>query len=159
MAINPKRGEIWQVNLEPTIGQEIKKSRPAVVISSDLFATIDLRIIIPITGWQDKFSQRPFMVKISKDGFNGLDKDSAGNVLQVRNALSKTLLQSWNFSINKILSRILLNPILSDIKLILEKLLIIIKCRIYPVPISPNLPFYFSKLVLSVLVVRLPISL
>lgn len=27
MTINPKRGEIWQVNLEPTIGQEIRKKR------------------------------------------------------------------------------------------------------------------------------------
>ncbi len=44
MAINPKRGEIWQVNLEPTIGQEIKKSRPAVVIGSDLYTANDLRI-------------------------------------------------------------------------------------------------------------------
>jgi mRNA interferase MazF len=89
MVINPKRGEIWQVNLEPTIGQEIKKSRPAVVISSDLFSAIDLRIIIPITGWQDKFSQRPFMVKIVKDKLNGLDKDSAGNVLQVRSVSTR----------------------------------------------------------------------
>ena len=35
MMINPKRGEIWRVNLEPTIGQEIKKKRPIVVINSD----------------------------------------------------------------------------------------------------------------------------
>jgi len=30
-----KRGEIWLINLDPTIGAEIKKTRPAVVISSD----------------------------------------------------------------------------------------------------------------------------
>ena len=89
MAINPKWGEIWQFNLEPTIGQEIKKSRPAVVISSDLLSAIDLRIIIPITEWQDKFIKRPFMVKITKDRLNGLDKDSAGNVLQVRSVSTR----------------------------------------------------------------------
>jgi mRNA interferase MazF len=49
MTINPKRGEIWQVNLEPTIGQEIKKKRPVVVISSDLYNLIALRIVIPLT--------------------------------------------------------------------------------------------------------------
>lgn len=32
---SPKRGEIWQVNLDPTVGAEIQKSRPAIVISSD----------------------------------------------------------------------------------------------------------------------------
>lgn len=31
----PKRGEIWLVNFDPTVGAEIKKVRPAVVISSD----------------------------------------------------------------------------------------------------------------------------
>ncbi|MBM4055906.1 MAG: type II toxin-antitoxin system PemK/MazF family toxin [Planctomycetes bacterium] len=31
----PKRGEIWLVSLEPVIGREIGKTRPAVVISND----------------------------------------------------------------------------------------------------------------------------
>jgi len=29
----PKRGEIWLVNFDPTIGTEIKKIRPAIVVS------------------------------------------------------------------------------------------------------------------------------
>ena len=53
--INPKRGEIWLIDLNPTRGQELQKTRPAIVISTDLFQTIALRIIIPITTWQDKF--------------------------------------------------------------------------------------------------------
>ncbi len=39
----PKRGEIWLVELNPTRGQEIQKARPAVVLSTDLFAPIPLR--------------------------------------------------------------------------------------------------------------------
>ncbi|ACB53253.1 putative PemK-like protein [Crocosphaera subtropica ATCC 51142] len=37
MTINtlPKRGEIWLVNFDPTLGSEIRKTRPAIVISSD----------------------------------------------------------------------------------------------------------------------------
>jgi mRNA interferase MazF len=54
------------------------------VISSDLFAPIPLRIAIPITSWQDKFGDRPFMVKLEANLSNGLDRDSAGNVLQIR---------------------------------------------------------------------------
>jgi mRNA interferase MazF len=81
---NPKRGEIWLVDLNPTRGQEIQKTRPVVIISSDLFSPIPLRIIIPITSWQEKFGDRPFMVKIAASSENGLDRDSAGNVLQVR---------------------------------------------------------------------------
>lgn len=59
---NPSRGETWLVNLDPTQGQEIQKTRPVVVISTDLFAPIPLRIVIPITTWQDKFDRRPFIV-------------------------------------------------------------------------------------------------
>ncbi|NRB07103.1 MAG: type II toxin-antitoxin system PemK/MazF family toxin, partial [Richelia sp.] len=42
--INPKRGEIWLVQLDPTVGQELRKTRPAVVINSELFAMIPMRI-------------------------------------------------------------------------------------------------------------------
>jgi len=79
-----KRGETWLVDLNPTRGQEIQKTRPVVIISSNLFNPIPLRIIIPITSWQAKFSDRPFMVRIDANPDNGLDRDSAGNVLQVR---------------------------------------------------------------------------
>ena len=79
-----KRGEIWLVNLNPTRGQEIQKTRPAVVISSNLYGSILMRIVIPIATWQDKFNTRPFMVKVPAAPENGLDLDSAGNVLQVR---------------------------------------------------------------------------
>ena len=82
--INPKRGELWLVDLNPTIGQEIQKIRPVVVISSDLLLSIPMRIIIPVTSWQEKFENRPFMVKISTTPGNKLSADSAGNVLQVR---------------------------------------------------------------------------
>jgi mRNA interferase MazF len=84
----PKRGEIWLVDLNPAKGQEMRKTRPVVVISSDLFQPISLRIIIPITTWQEKFITRPFMVQIPATLENGLDRDSAGNVLQVRSLLN-----------------------------------------------------------------------
>lgn len=81
---NPNRGEIWLVDLDPTRGQEIQKTRPVVIISTNLFAPIPLRIIIPITTWQDKFDRRPFMVKLPATETNGLARDSAANVLQIR---------------------------------------------------------------------------
>jgi mRNA interferase MazF len=82
--INAKRGEVWLVDLNPTRGQEIQKTRPVVIISSDLFDSISLKIAIPITSWQEKFGDRPFMVKIDANADNGLNCNSAGNILQVR---------------------------------------------------------------------------
>ena len=43
--INPKRGELWLVDLNPTRGQEIQKTRPVVVISSNFLVSIPMRII------------------------------------------------------------------------------------------------------------------
>lgn len=82
--IDVKRGEVWLVDLNPTRGQEIQKTRPVVVISSNFFDSINLKISIPITSWQEKFADRPFMVRIDANPENGLDCDSAGNILQVR---------------------------------------------------------------------------
>ena len=62
MTTNPKRGEVWLVQLDPTRGQEIQKTRPAVVISSEMFSSIPMRIIIPVATWQPKFENRPFMI-------------------------------------------------------------------------------------------------
>ncbi|MBI2573307.1 type II toxin-antitoxin system PemK/MazF family toxin [Candidatus Woesearchaeota archaeon] len=49
--VDVKRGDIWLVNLDPTIGHEINKSRPAVIIQNDVgnkYST--LTIIAPITS-------------------------------------------------------------------------------------------------------------
>ena len=56
MNINPKRGEIWLVNLDPTIGSEIQRTRPAIVINSNIIGKLPLKLIVPITDWKDYFS-------------------------------------------------------------------------------------------------------
>jgi len=39
----PKRGEVWLVNLDPTVGAEIRKTRPAVVVSSDAVGILPVK--------------------------------------------------------------------------------------------------------------------
>jgi mRNA interferase MazF len=50
--IDPSRGEIWQVNLNPTQGHEQSGTRPALVVSEDTFnkGPAGLVIVIPITS-------------------------------------------------------------------------------------------------------------
>ena len=46
-----KRGEIWLVNLDPTVGSEIRKSRPCVVVSpAELNDHIRTVIVAPMTS-------------------------------------------------------------------------------------------------------------
>jgi mRNA interferase MazF len=49
MTTNPKRSEVWLVSLDPTIGAEIRKTRPVVIISSDFVGKLPLKIVVPIT--------------------------------------------------------------------------------------------------------------
>jgi mRNA interferase MazF len=88
-----KRGEIWLVNLDPTIGSEIKKTRPAVIISSDLIGILPLKIIVPFTDWKDRYSNAPWMVHIEPDTQNGLSKTSAADGLQVRSVSHQRLVK------------------------------------------------------------------
>lgn len=86
-----KRGEIWLVNLDPTIGSEIKKTRPAVIISSDLVGILPLKVIVPFTDWKDRYTSAPWMVRIDPDESNSLSKPSAADGLQVRSVSQQRL--------------------------------------------------------------------
>ena len=80
----PLRGEVWRVEFNPVKGDEIKKLRPAIVISTDSFNPLKTKIVVPLTTWQEKFSNAQWMVRIIADANNGLDHDSAADALQLR---------------------------------------------------------------------------
>lgn len=78
------RGQIWQVNLDPTRGAEMQKARPCVVVSSDLIGKLPLKLIVPITEWNDAYNNSPWFIKIEPNSQNNLDKTSAADAFQVR---------------------------------------------------------------------------
>lgn len=78
------RGEVWLINLDPTVGAEIRKVRPAVIVNDDAVGILPLRVIVPITEWKDKYSVAPWMVRLVPDAENGLDNLSGADTFQVR---------------------------------------------------------------------------
>jgi len=80
----PVRGEVWRVSLDPTRGAEMQKTRPAIVISSDAISRLPLKLVVPITGWDDRFAGHIWHVRVEPDRQNGLTKTSAADVLQTR---------------------------------------------------------------------------
>lgn len=55
-----KRGEVYWVNLDPTVGTEIRKTRPALVISpDDMNAALPRVIVAPLTSKGQPLGCRP----------------------------------------------------------------------------------------------------
>jgi mRNA interferase MazF len=53
-------------------------------VSDDTIGILPLKVIVPITEWQDRYAVAPWLVRLEPDGENGLDKPSAADPFQVR---------------------------------------------------------------------------
>jgi mRNA interferase MazF len=80
----PKRGEIYLTTLDPTIGHEIKKTRPALVVQNDVsnqFSAITM--IAPITS-SVRLPLSPLHVLLPADASTGLNMPSVAMFNQIR---------------------------------------------------------------------------
>ena len=65
-----KRGEIWLVNLDPTVGSEIQKTRPCVVISPpEMHDYLRMALVAPMTTGSHP---APFRIPVRHGGKQGL---------------------------------------------------------------------------------------
>ena len=78
-----RKGEIWLINLDPTVGAEIRKTRPAVIVNENAIGILPLRVIVPLTDWKERYAIAPWMVRIDPDATNGLSKPSAADAFQI----------------------------------------------------------------------------
>lgn len=88
-----KQGEVWLINLDPTIGAEIRKTRPAVIVNDNVLGKLPLKIIVPLTDWKDRYSVAPWMIKIVPDKSNRLNKPSSADCFQVRSVADERLIK------------------------------------------------------------------
>ena len=88
-----RRGEVWLINLDPTVGAEIKKTRPAVIVNDDSIGILPLKVIVPISEWKDRYAVAPWMVRVEPDRENGLDKPSVADAFQVRSVAQERFVQ------------------------------------------------------------------
>ncbi len=101
----PKRGEIYLVCLDPTIGSEINKTRPGLIISNNINNQFSKTVtVIPITSKVEKIY--PFEVLLSSQK-SGLAKNSKAKCNQIRTIDKKRL--------TKVLGKIL-SPELKEIE-------------------------------------------
>ena len=79
-----KAGEIYWVNLDPTIGDEIKKKRPVVVLNGGHYKHLKLAIVVPVTAWSSYWEKNPFFVSLEPSTKSGLKKKSVVDCFQIR---------------------------------------------------------------------------
>jgi len=83
VAQNPRRGEIFLVNFDPTVGAEIKKTRPAIILQNDIANRHSpITIVAAITsGFEDLLYPTEVLVRAPE---GGLSSDSVVLLNQLR---------------------------------------------------------------------------
>lgn len=88
-----KRGEVWLATLDPTIGGEIQKTRPVVVVSNDINNMHNSVVsIVPLTSNVNRILS--FEVSIPT-GVGGITKDSKAKVDQIRTIDKSRLMKQY----------------------------------------------------------------
>ncbi|MGH8635509.1 MAG: type II toxin-antitoxin system PemK/MazF family toxin [Burkholderiales bacterium] len=108
MSRAPRRGDVYWVNLDPVVGTEIRKTRPAVVVSNDSCNRYGTRVVVlPITSNVDAVYPGEAKVEVKGkpgralgDQIRSIDKSrlkarlgrlTAGEMSRVDEALAITL--------------------------------------------------------------------
>jgi len=82
--IRPRRGEIYLTALDPTLGREIKKTRPALIVQNNTYNRLSgMTIVAPITSTV-RFPLSPVHVLLAADRTTGLSVTSVALLDQIR---------------------------------------------------------------------------
>ena len=77
-----QRGEIWWVNLDPTVGSETAKKRPCVILQNDVGnARSTTTMVAPLLKSSKTY---PFVVDVAATVTNGLDETRGIHLEQMR---------------------------------------------------------------------------
>lgn len=91
------RGEVYWVNLDPTIGTEINKARPALIVSpDDLNAALPRVIIAPITSKGQPLGCRPEVVFAGKKARILLDQIRSVDKRRLAGKMGEIELSAWH---------------------------------------------------------------
>jgi mRNA interferase MazF len=90
------RGDVYWVSLDPTIGSEIQKTRPCLIVSpDDMNAALPRVIIAPITSKGQALGCRPELIFNGKPARILLDQIRTVDKERLRNKMGNIPLESW----------------------------------------------------------------
>jgi mRNA interferase MazF len=80
-----RRGQIIDVDLEPTKGSATGKIRPCIIVTNDVYnARVPVIQVVPITEWSEKKARITTNIELAPSTTNGLTKRSIADCLQTR---------------------------------------------------------------------------
>src|SRR5437016_5609276 len=79
-----RRGEVWLVDFDPTVGAEVRKIGPAIIVSMDAIGRLPLRMLVPVTDWKPQYAHFPWFVRLTASPTNGLVKNSGADAFQTK---------------------------------------------------------------------------
>ncbi|HIP59640.1 MAG TPA: type II toxin-antitoxin system PemK/MazF family toxin [Campylobacterales bacterium] len=80
-----KRGDIIDINLNPTKGSETGKIRPCIIVTNDIYnKRVPILQVVPLTNWSEKKSFILSNITVDINVKNGLSKKSIADCLQTR---------------------------------------------------------------------------
>jgi mRNA interferase MazF len=85
-----KRTEVWLVELNPTVGSEVKKTRPCMIVSPDeANKYLNTITIVPLTSTLKSYPSRVNCSFDSKEGQVAIDQVRAVDKLRLKKKLGK----------------------------------------------------------------------
>lgn len=72
------------VRFDPSVGAEIQKTRPAVVVNANTIGRLPLRIVVPLPDWRPVYAGLPWIIRVPATAVNGLNKHSGADTFQVK---------------------------------------------------------------------------
>jgi mRNA interferase MazF len=91
--LQPSKGEIWLIDLDPIKGHEQAGIRPGLIVSTDYFNSgpADLVVIIPLTTTQTSI---PLHVEVSPPE-GGLNRKSVIKCDNIRSVAKERFIEKW----------------------------------------------------------------
>lgn len=92
MRVDPRRGDVVVVRLDPAEGREIRKTRPGVIVSNDAACRFDAVVqVVPVTALPDR-PLRPYEARVDSKT-SGLKKPSRAVANQIRTVSKQRVLE------------------------------------------------------------------
>ena len=99
------RSDVYWVDLDPTVGSEIRKTRPCIIISpDDMNAVLPRVIIAPITSKGQALGCRPEITLNGKQGRILLDQIRTIDKIRLKTKIGTIPLNTWHDILIQMLS-------------------------------------------------------